>query len=1303
MRSRKSVNAFSIRDFVAVGNLASSAADSASESESLNSEDYQLVTWSVDRTLRLWPISEDVMRRAGYIPGEKWTFRRGFGDDPDDVGHHVNSKSMLPMDETDITTSTSRSLGEHHIISFTPVVPIRDLPLVEDGLPSGTSVALEHVIRKRARSTGVSLSNRLSMTSSGDRGSSFISRERPPQSLVASDGEVRGNSRVKETLMMFFGDDTVEDITRLSGFRVHVAPQQPIPVFPVMKVLNVDDEVSWCQRIPGVTVEGWVPLGPSPRSAKRKSALRLEDDTSRFNFIDTKPDEMGEQKLSRTCRISIVVPDCFVSSGTQKRTSTATVNIDELTHKKATLPALVVLSVEFPVEYPREPLVIEIRRSPIVPLEGRIELANRLSQIAYVSAYRRIPALEPCLRYLFSTAPFIFRSGYPSIALDLPSDAMNKVTTRRKHVFEELFAKEQMEFGVNPRIVGDFAFGFLPEKDVDWDAPTPPLSIVGDGSMIEAANQLLDVDASTAGVRFEDAPKLPRSVSYKGLEPTTVTPEVKPMPLAQNVPFPRLCGATFAAGTGRLYFFKSPIPHPRDTDFLKRGVDDTDDKPRMQGVSMPRNYPVYEEYRTFLLQNALVALTDVGLGETGALKCDDVTGEVVWQRTFDDVNKIATAEPSWMRGLFPEKTSVSKPQTSIWSGFLEKVRVLQALKNTQSPVGVGTRVTQQSEESPGQLSGSLQAYNPVMAANNSLAPGQRATNSGAADRNGVQRGMRADDESFTGTGQFQALERHVSAGLSSSADSSISAITPKLMPPAFGQTIPVAIPQTDSRAPSRQQNTDSIDHQGPNSTIIYGTVPARESFFTKGRLPTGEGAVLNDQTAGTFESINTFGKPGTTGKSAGLENNAKSSSRSKRGSQASIESMPRITLGTVVRVADLDHLLTVSPSLAAKYVHSGNSPVDVCLRNEAIARVSKRPDLARLWAMATIILTPCVPPSGTTADSSVCAPAFAGIENGPVTAVGQRIRFGKNGDLAVDAMSASSWTWRRVDWRSHPFGRRLVEKLFSQLEKLRDVQTLAILTCVMTEDRRPDLLPKTAVRFSGQAQKTEVVRTNRNEHVRQRNSRHVSGGPSRPALQPDAGYLASLFGLVQKPTPPPELTSSLSHSESTPSGFQTITDGRLASSPHTFVSQGEKVTPTQAHISGVVHPSQSALGLSSIFRYAAGSTRTASSEPVQTERHSQRLGMGTSDSSRLVTISKPSDDNPVVARRSLALPLISPEYAPSKFRAKQHGKPSPAFAFWRMAPEDDFANEEAGGAFFINATKFSSLFGLQLSGLQANP
>ncbi|KAI9351195.1 hypothetical protein BDR26DRAFT_419667 [Obelidium mucronatum] len=76
-----------------------------------------------------------------------------------------------------------------------------------------------------------------------------------------------------------------------------------------------------------------------------------------------------------------------------------------------------------------------------------------------------------------------------------------------------------------------------------------------------------------------------------------------------NVPFPRLCGATFSM-SGQLVCFFSPLPHPAQVKYAAYSLSTRRQQPLFQTyqfTTYPRNYVMFEHFRNFLVQKSAAA------------------------------------------------------------------------------------------------------------------------------------------------------------------------------------------------------------------------------------------------------------------------------------------------------------------------------------------------------------------------------------------------------------------------------------------------------------------------------------------------------------------------------------------------------------------------------------------------------------------------------------------------------------------------------------------------------------------------
>ncbi|KAI9033388.1 hypothetical protein DFJ74DRAFT_727586 [Hyaloraphidium curvatum] len=151
-------------------------------------------------------------------------------------------------------------------------------------------------------------------------------------------------------------------------------------------------------------------------------------------------------------------------------------------------------------------------------------------------------------------------------------------------------------------------------------------------------------------------------------------------------------------------------------------------------------------------------------------------------------------------------------------------------------------------------------------------------------------------------------------------------------------------------------------------------------------------------------------------------------------------------------------LAIVQEGIARESKLFNGSPLSICLHNQAVALAHGRRDAAGIWALAGALLARCYP---------------GGIVRSPV---GEGISVDDRGllvseafvDEAIDLLGDSSYGdefpaplqnhayWTRVAWRSHPLARELVANVLEALYLRRDVQTLSMLVCVLSEKFEAD-------------------------------------------------------------------------------------------------------------------------------------------------------------------------------------------------------------------------------------------------------
>ncbi|XP_065641638.1 GATOR2 complex protein WDR59 isoform X2 [Hydra vulgaris] len=113
----------------------------------------------------------------------------------------------------------------------------------------------------------------------------------------------------------------------------------------------------------------------------------------------------------------------------------------------------------------------------------------------------------------------------------------------------------------------------------------------------------------------------------------------------------------------------------------------------------------------------------------------------------------------------------------------------------------------------------------------------------------------------------------------------------------------------------------------------------------------------------------------------------------------------------LVYITDTSSLLPVSKELAQTYRLSGDCPSNLCLQNATQAESIHRQDLVQMWLLLSKVMSP--------------DPTLKDDLNGP-------------------------------PWACNPLGRMLINSLFTYYESVKDVQTLAMMSCILSQQELPD-------------------------------------------------------------------------------------------------------------------------------------------------------------------------------------------------------------------------------------------------------
>jgi WD40 repeat protein len=157
-----------------------------------------------------------------------------------------------------------------------------------------------------------------------------------------------------------------------------------------------------------------------------------------------------------------------------------------------------------------------------------------------------------------------------------------------------------------------------------------------------------------------------------------------------------------------------------------------------------------------------------------------------------------------------------------------------------------------------------------------------------------------------------------------------------------------------------------------------------------------------------------------------------------------------------VQLRDYSLLLPISKQLAEEYIMIGHDPLQICVHNAQVCMRHSRPDLAQLWSLAGLIVTRNQP--------QLLAPDVDATQpplNTLFALNQQTSRIDKNGCIVGETrdslhdLQGAKVIYARPNFNQHPVGRQLVHIILSHLQKTGDIQSMALLACVLSEPFPP--------------------------------------------------------------------------------------------------------------------------------------------------------------------------------------------------------------------------------------------------------
>ncbi|KAF9218601.1 hypothetical protein BS17DRAFT_741950 [Gyrodon lividus] len=389
----------------------------------LEGGEYQLITWSKDRTLRFWHVDSETMEKTGYIPGptKPPTQSRFFAD----FGRPHQSFRHAP-EGSEGTPAVSAPVGSRSILAEVRAGPG---PAGLSGGKKPANPVLQPHHGSAARGKGILLLD------SGPPASQHPMHVRHPQ--VEGEDTHRAHNHVQD-----------QSQSRNQG-QSHGKNQnqRPVPIPGTTMTMSRGHAAGGKSARVGMDAFTWlasVRVGERrDGSSGRDSGVSSESRSRTSSGKDGVVPGLGQKRKRSESRLregkegegAQSLPDEITSVLTKLSTSKIRLEKHELTKKRTCTLGLhgpwgdesssvfIRVSFRFPKGYPHAPHPegtpeIELERSPLISMQHRAFMLRRLRTIRE----RRRPCLEACLRFLL----FGDENEQMGIPVDMRSDSSSE-------------------------------------------------------------------------------------------------------------------------------------------------------------------------------------------------------------------------------------------------------------------------------------------------------------------------------------------------------------------------------------------------------------------------------------------------------------------------------------------------------------------------------------------------------------------------------------------------------------------------------------------------------------------------------------------------------------------------------------------------------------------------------------------------------------------------------------------------------------------------------------------------------------
>ncbi|KAI8852976.1 hypothetical protein BC829DRAFT_34631 [Chytridium lagenaria] len=635
--------------------------------------------------------------------------------------------------------------------------------------------------------------------------------------------------------------------------------------------------------------------------------------------------------------------------------------------------------------------MFEIAKTGMLSMAQRTYLSSKLSSLSNLFSLRGESPLEPCLRFL------LFGESVASSEEPLATYSAR----RSSSVHAGMFSLANADVAQN--LSGHLGQG----KNT---TPGGPGADVLSKSLDESVSSN-DEEAQHAGTR----------IKLKG-EPNMmsgISPE------ASNIPFPRLCGASFSF-SGKLVCFFSQMPHPNAVRYTAYSLSSRNHQPVLQPQMFPyqpKTYTLYESYRNFLVERfpQLVKFKVVPTANDKESKPISSSNDVQTGEIHKVLNQFGNNVDYWFDDDDDEESfSNNQMLGNLMIGSYAspgynpdlQTRLQSALKAATKKNGVS-----KSNQPSG--------FEYLRGSN---ATGSVPLSPALSQKHHRERVASVTGETSTSTPFASAV-----TSLGQSATSVVSAES--------WATPPASI--ASRRGTIFGTNTDAIN----TSMAVRGSGQHRRSrsFHEVSRPNLADLSLDNDQENSIDGTSSTFFGAGwkaeressRTSLTGSLSSDADKDSKLSEGISAIHElDEAKDSYGIKVAIYDVSPLLPVSARLARLYRIDGDSPMEICAYNSDVAMDEGRPDLAKIWAVAALIL----------AEQKV--QTNVGKKKPSITRKSAVFKIQNFDDVNTLRVEDQMTDKKSLDLSFQPLGRDLVNSLFTNLELCGDFQTMALLCCV---------------------------------------------------------------------------------------------------------------------------------------------------------------------------------------------------------------------------------------------------------------